>query len=863
FTEQTITNSTFDQLKSFFCFKKPLFTMIETRKHSEILHYFSGLKPLLNSATSPTSCEDDVFAVTQILEELLHKEWTVAVDQQCSKILEKALSRLFSCVLALSADKGNLSTTDNNSIYNRSLNTFVDFFESILKKCSFLVTQPYASHVLQTSLSLFLRIYQTIEGTQCPLAQRIETLFPSFLQHVADSSSGLVSVICNACGSHVIRSFLLVCGGYLVPFGDATGNRHSKTRKNFREEELPKTRTTVPQAFSRCILSITETLVEYLKEDSLGLSLDPYAAPVIELLLLILFTDGYADETHAMIQALLYMPESMQNITDDRTAAKEDTQPSSKQVILADTLAKSPIGSRVLEKVIECCTAEEFYQLFRHWMIIDLNTLAQASLGNYVLQKTLTCSQFSAVYLEQFIGTFDFKACREKGNPALLWRCAEACRRFQSCYKKFVRRLFLSFGMHDTSHCHLLWLAILTMVSMEECSVTLEPSIHESTSMDTPVLETKEENFLKRKIQPSGCSLLFCLLKFPPEFISPLLSGFRKFLAVSSVAKAATESDFPPPRSLLRKLATDRQGSRLLQSMTEPGSPISAIAIQKLIKKFKGMYTDLALNPMGGFLVTSFYKAAKVELKRTIAQELSEIKDTLKSKNYAVYKCCEIYKFQQDETAWMAAQTPKNKTRELFRDILTHTPVATEDNIAKLQKNDDREKHRVSKRVANSLLRESGSTSEKKFSSTSESPAMGIARTHTLAAGIEDTPNITVSSTTNDKAIPVCVSQSPPSTVRSCILSYIDSCFVFFRNIHNAYILSVDMSFTVAHQHTADVQCTHSVKAASESTNPVVDAVLFCIEGTSKKHTTSKKRRKDEVIKLRNANTALKSRKTK
>ncbi|KFG58829.1 hypothetical protein TGRUB_266400B, partial [Toxoplasma gondii RUB] len=148
----------------------------------------------------------------------------------------------------------------------------------------------------------------------------------------------------------------------------------------------------------------------------------------------------------------------------------------------------------------------------------------------------------------------------------------------------------------------------------------------------------------------------------------------------------------------LLSLATDAQGSRLLEGLVKAAASASHSsgrgekesessrnvlfppqAVQQLLKAFCGNYAQAALHPTGGFVVTTFYDAATVDIKRRIVQELLEVEDELREKNYAAYVNCEIHTFKRNEEGWATRQEKKSKTRELFKDLLAEEGDQAED----------------------------------------------------------------------------------------------------------------------------------------------------------------------------------------
>jgi len=132
---------------------------------------------------------------------------------------------------------------------------------------------------------------------------------------------------------------------------------------------------------------------------------------------------------------------------------------------------------------------------------------------------------------------------------------------------------------------------------------------------------------------------------------------------------------FIASKHVILTMAKCQPGSRLLEALVSAASPLDGKLVQRLIRCVEGSFSDLGTNRWGGFVVTAFYRAAAMDLKKVIVEELVKNGTDFKERNPAVYHICELGKYAKDDKTWEEKEKRKTKTRELFKDLLSEGAI--------------------------------------------------------------------------------------------------------------------------------------------------------------------------------------------
>ncbi|OEH80565.1 nucleolar protein 9 [Cyclospora cayetanensis] len=700
--------------------------------------------------------ESLVCRLAHVLQGLL-----VLSDPKCSRVVEQLISLVANFIAFQEGGRqpefgsGEVSEAEKLQCRIRCLESYLSLMRAVAPLAPSLAVHPNGSHVLQTllhSVPAVIEFELTQKKGKSKDEQTVEDFFLFMMHKLKSESGGWRSLMQNAIGTHIFRSAIRAAAGIdcLLP-AEAAGRRKNggralplcrsgvdpswagsqcmgelvvsfegrrakrRTRKDSAETLLspqvsaalsavlgPKAADSarlakVPKSLTKALLALAAEATETIKTDPFDLPFDTYAAPGLQVLMLAL-------------QAR-QQEEALERLLDSIFCSSEASSSSAEAVVqIADALVDSPTGSRILELGLTLLSPERFQIAFSHWILKKANTLAQGRFGNFVLQKILQSSVFQAAHLKQLIQALNFGDCLFASTSAVLWRCAEACRRLQSSYKEFARKMFEAVGVRGGSATPYVWWCLLGLCTPEDLPSELLPGDEKGEEVQPAESDKKENDSeeinkeatsehervplepsqlrLQDICTPSGCSIVTSLLKFPPATIQPLSAGFKKFIKSCRECKLAVRKwkskvkGSPPVieiHPLLELMATNKLASRVIQEIADPANDgIQPSAVQYMIRSLLPFVPLFALDPVGGFVLTSIYNGATPESKRQIVEALLTIEEELKAQNYAAYMKCEIYRYTKSKEEWQTRQEKRSKTRDLFKDILT-TPAVEEE----------------------------------------------------------------------------------------------------------------------------------------------------------------------------------------
>lgn len=206
-----------------------------------------------------------------IIRELKRKEASLAAHKKCSHVVETVLPFL---------DRPQ----------------FRSFLAALRPYAYFLSHSRYASHVLQTALSLVSPIVADSEWLASDTADdsivaSIESFADTLIPHVAE-------FLVDACGSHIIRTLVAVLVGFPVSRegdevhkGRAKGRQRGKphnakdAKESVGHEGLQAVKFRPPRQFRPLLIKMFDTIMALDSEQLYRLCHDQYASPCIQLLL--------------------------------------------------------------------------------------------------------------------------------------------------------------------------------------------------------------------------------------------------------------------------------------------------------------------------------------------------------------------------------------------------------------------------------------------------------------------------------------------------------------------------------------------------------------------------------------------------
>lgn len=613
------------------------------RPMTEILDYLRELAKSLEDA----SPEEEALLMSRAVEELGSRILLVAADQRGSKILEKLLR------------KGGAEA-------------FTQLFKPLVEATPELAPNQYGSHVLEAALASWAerlgskpdmphQADKPPEGARGP--PPVEPLVA--MCKSLEEDGAWPALVDNACASHVVRSLLLALGGFSP---DPQGKGKAAARAGL----LPGRRHEVPLEVAELRRSVAGALVRLLREDP-DLCLNAHASAAVQVLLRVLRDRGdrglVADAVAAVVGA-------------STVAGK----PSAER---CEALFRSAPGSRVLEVAVETASTEAYGALFTHVFRPRFQVLAAGIDGDFgpFLAQRIADGLREGPQLTLAVADLNFEVLLSAGSTpaqhAVVTKLLEASLRLNNAQKQLASEVFKALNLRSAAEHPRAWAALLLVDhSAEGPTALLAPAEKgwrkgagkgsEEVGKKSNVVDKAAdgasaggmgERPLKLKPLPTaGPQLVSTLLRFSSEAVEPLNSGLPQLLA---------------SRQALRALALEPRTARVLEAALSPTSALLPSARLRLARAFRGLLGELGPHPVGGFVCGAVWKAAlgEADLRQELAKELLEVKDILRTQNWAVWKVCGLYQAEVKQEEFAQKQRKAGKTKELFKEVLDGSNV--------------------------------------------------------------------------------------------------------------------------------------------------------------------------------------------
>ncbi|XP_064466921.1 nucleolar protein 9-like [Ornithodoros turicata] len=419
----------------------------------------------------------------------------------------------------------------------------------------------------------------------------------------------------NPLACHVTRTVIQVLGGCMV---DDEIMRNKKAKQcDWGVETAEACEPTgetydVPEEFVVLLHQFVSAFME--DTDLASVMKSSMASPLLQTLLAIF----HSKDKEALVSLLDYIG----NFIFSGSSGESGFPPA-----LSDTSA-----SYVVEKLFKYGPPEYISKVWKEHLQGHLLKMAIHPVANFCAQRLLesvsTLDEFHNMYEELAPGFDSLMMCR---NTTVLVCIAEACKRLSTYQSKFITKL------QETLNC----------ASPEERKHLLVPlTLYMMTYGDF------ERAGAHIGIVHQGALIIQHTLHFqkPTKVVNSLL------------AMTAEE---------LTALACCPKGSHVIDAFIMSPS-VTVQQRGQFVSKMKGHFYDVATDKYGSLVIDNFWKMATLAQKVEVAEELSQKEHLLTASVYGsfVARKCAVYHFKHRRNEWTQVQTAKEKTAELFQDIL-------------------------------------------------------------------------------------------------------------------------------------------------------------------------------------------------
>ncbi|KAL3860814.1 hypothetical protein ACJMK2_010880 [Sinanodonta woodiana] len=438
--------------------------------------------------------------------------------------------------------------------------------------------------------------------------------------------------------SHILRAVLQVLGGTCVS-EKVIRSRLSRTRK--KEDDDSEARFDdfeVPLAFKRMFKRISKNIFR-LENFSVHLS-NPNSSPVIQTVLLV-SNKMDKDLCERYLRKTIKKSGLLTKQIDPLAADDSQKLP---------PIVKDSVASYLVEQIISLANSSLFGDIYKEIFKGRLIHYANHPSANYVLQRLLTsCSDkqwFEEIFEEISLYMEDILAVNHFG---VILALAEACLRLGCKQEKFRNLLMQAFHCYEPEERRSKIVPLLASCSTYE--VFYHTEVQESQEADG---EKAKENLipLLTEINYHGSLVLQHLLRF----------GNPKLVTASLLELKPVE---------LQTLACNPCGSHVIDTYFQSPT-IGDKGREALINKMKGLFVHLACSKNGSRTLENIWKAASIQQKSIITEDLARHEVKLRSDKlgHFIYRNFAVNHYMHRRNDWLKIQGTDAKKRKLFQDIL-------------------------------------------------------------------------------------------------------------------------------------------------------------------------------------------------
>ena len=527
--------------------------------------------------------------------------------------------------------------------------------ERLLTLLSFLhlVHHRFASHCCET---LFTRAAPIVtDELIAPAAEqqkadedKVQLSMENLFLHALDELEGnLGYLMTDQFASHTLRVLLLVLSG--KPTTNANVKSLLKSKKSEDIGSITTSRTpnrseveqsTVPTSFNHALDHMITGLVEGLQTTNLRvLATHPTGNPVLQLLLEIQVSESgksKARDPKSLFRKLL---------PDDPPIEGTDS------AAFINGLLYDPVGSRLLETIIQCAPGQTFRALYKSLFSERLGTLAKNDVACFplikVLQRLSNDKLCSAI--EQLCPKVP--TLIERSRTVVIKTMIEQCRIRDVDTKPIVDSLQEAYGKEPSD-------AFLKMLGLHAAS-------HEG------IAEERQKQIGEQDVgKVHGSLLAQCMLEMPGPMREMIMEGIIGMDV-----------------STLQRIAKDRSATHVLQlALTCSDQETTAKYRRTIIQRLALHAVDLSLDTTASHVVDVMYDASK-DLRfprEQFAHELAKGENLLRQfpSGKAVWRNWKMDLYRQKKKAWIH----EDEAEEPPKTILTRKGMQMETPKARREK---------------------------------------------------------------------------------------------------------------------------------------------------------------------------------
>jgi nucleolar protein 9 len=571
---------------------KPFYGLLDDEEQELFRNAMDTLNFHMDEFSEPGDLQD---WVRKMYQHAKNKELKLANSQSCSRFLEMLIQ---------------LSTPDQLKALIQSFSgQYVDppLKPALTGSFLFLCQHRFASHCVEALLE---NAAPAVTAEMASIAEdpSMEALILGVARELEPHVAWMLT---DTFASHPLRVLLLVLAGHPLSKPKSKNVLHGRKKENIsvagikrlRDDSLDRTRE-VPDSFPAAIDQLILNTVGGIDTDSIHwLSTHQSANPMLQLMLRLQL--GHHGKQRAKDElSILHLLLPDDQITE-----------SSPSGMFVNSLIYSPVGSRLLEAILEVAPGKTFKAIYKAIIYPKLATLARNDVASYTVCTAVV--RLGADDLRQAVRTLgpEFDALVERNRLQVIRTLVERCavREIGSDdLTRHIRRTFA--GPQNTFDI--------------------------SRLLQTPEATKPAQD------QSKGASLHAALL----------VQSFLLAPAPLSTQTLDALSQLPP--DILRRGALSPTHSHTLQTALEaPSSLNSPIQLRRLLGAFEGKAATLALDAAGARVASACWAAtARLSfLRERIAAELARASGELldSASGRTVWRAWRMDQFRSARGEWL------------------------------------------------------------------------------------------------------------------------------------------------------------------------------------------------------------------
>ncbi|KAJ1888269.1 Nucleolar protein 9 [Kickxella alabastrina] len=588
----------------------------------DLQKYLKSCEGMLDEPKFETGEDRDIF-VNNVYSEMKNFELQLTTDHECSRILEK--------------------------LFHISSDYQIRRFAALTREDTIrLVVHRFSSHALQTMLLLSAGALErelrgecsdfdgSAEVDESSSNQAVRTVLPTFEELVLGLAETLSTrwsyLMSNEYASHILRVLLLVMAG--KPIEDqsnpqsaikskrSTKYMEDKSNASMSQRSLTVSRE-VPTSFGPALERLLNTVGDAMGDVvARNFTNNAVGSPVLQLMV-----ELQAGFTKTEYPGSI-LDKTLMNLASAGTT-ENPRRDSFIKVMLSDV-----VGSHFLQVIAKIASPQLLQAIYDRYMRGSLKTLSFHPISNFVVQSVFANAK-NERQLKAMISEVApiFSDLLFKNRAGVVRALIDSCVRLECGYIDLINALYNGLGVKSPEE------------RMELINLL---------AFLIPYRNFVSADYSQLPFKVQGSLIIQSILQFPGDAQTPIMDSF-----------------FSQDIDRVISWCKDPSGSRIIEAIFKsPNVPFKSK--QRVMERFSGRYTDLAMNKYSSHTVDACWEIADVEFKETVILEMVKNANLLQDNHFGriVLRNCAFEQYKRRAEEWRERERGLERKKHMFKDIL-------------------------------------------------------------------------------------------------------------------------------------------------------------------------------------------------